>query len=518
MKYLLIIICFLYQSSCKAGNPVTEASAKNKKELLPSAKILSSKSTGLNIDLSSLKQQDVNYIGFNVDNTFGTCNISDTKYTGLIDQMSPAVLRFPGGSISNFYHPEGKGNGFKPEEFILQEANITKNLQKLLMKNEKLSERPNFITDFTTLAKHLQCEVIYVANITSGSISESLNILKHFKDNGIKVRGVELGNELYLTGYKQIVPDASKYIELAVPFANAIKSAYPDIPIAIPAESRGIEKPNYNSAWNSQLSQASFYDAIVVHVYPDEPECPQDNLGDMFNCSLTSLTNFANNSFPTNLSTFSDQFRNKRIWITEWNMKKPGKNIGSTVLQALYAADFFLELNDWNKNNSKLDIAMYHNLSADEFGYSLVNPKDGGYVANTAFYTFKLLSVLAKQNWKVSIFNQDDLKIGIFYNESSQKLHVFILNENNKTIPLSTINITNKKTTVSTLKTTMESFNGTKLYTTSNETGFINGIDNFKDSQDVRANVNSFQMNPVSEMKNEIQPYSFTRISFDLKP
>jgi len=110
----------------------------------------------------------------------------------LFDQLSPDVLRFPGGTLANKYHFSKPGYGFSNADF-------------------KRSE--NYIVDFVKLVKTLKKEpkVIYVYNMfdhfkganEAELIKENFDALQYLINNGINVVAVELGNEFYL--YNEII-------------------------------------------------------------------------------------------------------------------------------------------------------------------------------------------------------------------------------------------------------------------------------------------------------------------------
>ena len=67
--------------------------------------------------LNSIKVGNASHkkLGFNTSNTFHIpLNEKDIE---LISSLHAEVLRFPGGTIGNFYHPKGSGYGLIPSEF-----------------------------------------------------------------------------------------------------------------------------------------------------------------------------------------------------------------------------------------------------------------------------------------------------------------------------------------------------------------------------------------------------------------
>jgi len=517
MKYFVLLVIILFKSSCSAQNNVKDG--KNKSSSIAQVLVTAPDKLEYSIDLSTLKASNLDLLGFNSANTFANCDINDSQYKDLVSQLAPDLLRFPGGSIANFYHMDGKGYGFKKQDFVLNEGSVSKHVNNMLRKNDELKITTNYIDDFIALAKSVNAEVLYVANITSGTPEEAIKIITYLKDHNLKVKGIVLGNELYLNGYKKIVPNASQFKEIAMPFVKEFRKTYPTIPIAIPAESKGILKMNYESEWNNEMSKENFYDAIVIHVYPDEPKCPTDNLTELFNCAQKDLSNYLNTIFPQRLSFFASQYSGKRMWITEWNMKKPGNNIGSTNLQALYAAQFLMKVSEWNSKNKRIDLTSFHNLSSDEYAYSIINPSSNGYIANPAYYTFKLYSVLSHKLWQYASYNKGNVNAGVYYNKENNELHFFIINNTSKDLDLANVTISVGKQKVRTSKISSQHYSGKTLYATDQVAGFLDDTANFSDKEEVLKKYNTFSIsNVLVKQPNTIPAYSFTRISYQLNP
>ena len=52
-------------------------------------------------------QINPNLFGFCTSNSFTYVNTYETSFLSKVESISPKVLRFPGGTIGNFYHPKG---------------------------------------------------------------------------------------------------------------------------------------------------------------------------------------------------------------------------------------------------------------------------------------------------------------------------------------------------------------------------------------------------------------------------
>ena len=67
----------------------------------------------ISCSIISYAQINSNLFGFCTSNSFTYVNTYDTSFLSKVESISPKVLRFPGGTIGNFYHPKGEAYGFR---------------------------------------------------------------------------------------------------------------------------------------------------------------------------------------------------------------------------------------------------------------------------------------------------------------------------------------------------------------------------------------------------------------------
>lgn len=515
MKYLLITLLITSSTVCNQAGTYSGGAAGTSDNKESKA---SSAGFSCNLDIKNMQPNSLLKLGYNMDNLFHTANVENTSFLNLVKQLNPELLRFPGGSLSNYYHPQGKGYGMRLDEINLKDSKIRDNVTRLTQLNNKIPEGPNYLDAYIKLLKTVHAQVLYVVNITSGNTTEALEVITKLRSEGIRIRGVSLGNELYLGTYKTVVPDIESFIQLAKPFAAAIRQQYPDIPIGVPAESQGILRESFNSKWNNRLSEESFYDAAEIHVYPDESDCSDNTLNGFFDCANQKLTDYAENILPTRLNAFSQQFNGKKLWITEWNLKKPGQALGGTLLQSLYAAKFFLTCNNYNSGNNQLEMLTFHNLCADEAGYSLINPDGNAFSANTAFYSMRLFAPLATATWKYKDLSKDGITCASFYNDNTGKMYLYFINTSATAIPLSNINISQKGEKKNYTDISSICLSGKSLYATIQKAGYLSNMDGFNDKSEVMSKYTTLSTGQEKDgMPSDLPAYSLTRISLNIK-
>ena len=72
-----------------------------------------------NFSSVSQNKEDVinqNLFGFCTSNSFTYVDTYDTSFISKVEQINPKVLRFPGGTIGNFYHTNKEAYGFNTSD------------------------------------------------------------------------------------------------------------------------------------------------------------------------------------------------------------------------------------------------------------------------------------------------------------------------------------------------------------------------------------------------------------------
>lgn len=410
----LLLILFTCCSGNKILNPATY---ETDKLILETARA------------SSLKG---NFFAFNTANLFTFFNAEDASFLPTVSILNPEMLRFPGGTIANFYHPAGKGYGFRKSDINTREGGIDTNINNLLVEQDALKDTSNFIRRFIPFAKSLNTKIIYVANILTGKISETIQSLQLLQSSGLTIEYVELGNEFYLNAYKDLVPDANAYVNRAKPFAEAIRQKFPAIKLSVPAEAKPHRAVNKSAGWDLVLSKFSFYDAVSIHIYPDFKNCASEKNSLNLGCYSKEVNQFLFQIYPDYLERTTRLFQNKPLLITEWNIAKPNRIFGNTMLHGLYTALFQLENMRLNSKNPAVQLMCFHNLASKENAYSLLTPAnlDKSHPHSVNYSVFRMLSYVAKESVFIpsGISKQNFNQIKVYAFLRYGKYHVYILN------------------------------------------------------------------------------------------
>ncbi len=411
-----------------------------------------------------------NLLGLTTSNSFTFFDVSDTSFTNKVIELRPKVLRFPGGAVGNFYNYGLAAYGLKIKEIEENHAGgFYKRAKGLLRISKKLKHDQNYIDDFINLVELTKSKVILVANMFSKN-DDILLMIDKFKFHNIDILGIELGSELSNKSYYDKGYNINKYIEDAQLIAKKIKKKHPEINIGVVAAPIIKQNNHRHSIWNRRLADLSFYDAIIVHSYAKLIK-GKDLYGQMiselkektttkesFEVYNNRAVKFLNEDFIKEISSYNKIFSNKSIWITEWNLQI-SKTTASTMLQALFVANYFLEIASNNKFKN-INLTTFHNLAGRDYSGSILMNRNDTFQIHSTYQSIKMISpvffgkksTILKKKSKKNIFVYD-----IFY-EKKLKYKIVINWQNDKKYKFKSNNIFK-----------IESYYSEKIYEKDNE-------------------------------------------------
>ncbi len=131
------------------------------------------------------------------------------------------------------------------------------------------------INTLVAIAGDIGVPVVIPADIYDSTPQEAVDRIKAHLDAGVKVAGVELGNETYLPQYRDRISSPEEYMTMARLLRDAIKHIAPSMPCGIvmaptasmrDPDSAGVH-PKYLTRWNEVVLRETWPDAIVLHSY-----------------------------------------------------------------------------------------------------------------------------------------------------------------------------------------------------------------------------------------------------------
>ena len=329
-------------------------------------------------------------LGYNTANTFTYNDDQKQELFSIIEKVQPELLRFPGGTIANFYHPGNNNYGFKGNDTLQIVGNVSNHLKKLM--SEERNETENYLERCVELCQQTHSSVLLVANILNGTITELESMISTLQENNIEIAGIELGNELYLKAYKNRIPNVNAYIELCKPFAEHLKKYHPTIPISVCVESRGDDSVVSEDNWNAVLARENFFDAVAFHYYFRCGACEAENENERNTCFLENVQKEYSEEFEKTVDGIKNLFPQQSLWLTEFNLFEPGKNFGGTNAQALILLEFTLRM----QHSNKIEKIILHNLAGIDKPFSGITIKDNSITANPWFRLYESIILKLK--------------------------------------------------------------------------------------------------------------------------
>ena len=346
--------------------------------------------------------------GFCTSNTFTYIDTHDSLFIDKVNNFSPYVLRFPGGTIGNFYHPKAEAYGFKVSDVLeCYSGRFSNRVHVLKQAAKQRGHTSDYLEDFIKLSKRLNSKVIVNANVLSSEKDEIIYMLNEFKQAGVEVLGVELGSELSNRAYKKKIESVHDYILIAKNYSEHIKSFFPDIKIGVVAAPIKDDIPDRIQDWNMILSKEIFYDAIIHHSYHKVVDGVEDagvmisedtisnSDKDRYDLYKERILKELTIGFPKRIKQYNDIFKDKEIWITEWNLQMT-QTTGNTLFQSLFVSHYMLNLLQDSSLRS-VNIATYHNLAGRDLSASIFQKKNKTILTHSTYMPFNIISQIFSQ-------------------------------------------------------------------------------------------------------------------------
>lgn len=373
----------------------------------------------------------------------------DSGFVQLLREMRPHSLRFPGGTVANYYHPHLPVYGYKSNE-IPHGLGVLYKVQ--------FERKENILYNFIRLAKQVNCGAVFCANVLTGTTAETLFVLDELSKNNIPIYGVELGNEFCLLPYrKDVFVTEQVYIDKIKNTAAAIRQKYPNLKIAVVAgvpteEEDKTQRSNFMRQWNIGLSKVNFYDGYVFHYYAACKPCDDDDFFEnVYSKNLTALAPFQSNQLQNMQRIYQSLYgENRKLWLTEWNVSN-GEYLDNTFVQGAFVYEQFLEMIAINaKQNNYIDISSLHaidGLITIFKGKQKPVFSKGNDNASVQYFAFKFLATTLSQNTnrcETSMTSEDkeihkNLVCQVFRNTQNNATYLHFVNRSAKEIELSII-------------------------------------------------------------------------------
>ena len=335
-------------------------------------------------------------MGFNAATAFYEFLLDDTVRLKHTKKIFPTILRFPGGSIANYYHWE-TGNIQIPVK--ANSSAYTRMMSRVADYSRKRHPTGVYIEKMTSFSRKVGAEILLVPNLETSSIASQSAWFKSMKNHQIVPRYVELGNEFWVAmlndpnvidqfpDVRSAMKAMESYLAGIRPYLSknaqiAVQGAASDYYALSPVGRRNsLIWRMFN--WDRDLENAPWFDAITIHLYPR----PEVVVGRRF----TDLAENIDHIFPATMARIdtgldrtvaSIKRRNpgKEIWVTEWNpnhlqFSLENRDPGLTGMMMHLTARMFLAF----LRHPEITMSTFHMLSFNGQIYSVFSFKNGRY-------------------------------------------------------------------------------------------------------------------------------------------
>jgi hypothetical protein len=379
LNYLGILSIVLLTGAIACGSkgkPNIAADSTTQPKQVASTIIVDAQLSGTTRNLSP------NFTCFNV-NSVQIESWQRPEFLAAVNRIKPATLRIPGGDVGNYWDWQRGG--------LIEDISILPDGLPFFLRFRARQYTASKLTDYQAGLQGTKTKPIFMLNMLTSSLQSQLAMLRSARDLGITVEFIELGNEFYfnINNYKQVFPTPQEYALQASQWIAAIEQEFPQARISVLGVVPEPDKPERLQLWNQTVLNSALpaADAITLHIYPDtgltsEPERTTYPWFEASEVPIILGEPFRNWQNLRNDRNFKIIPRNKRIWVTEYNLfedlfpngtsNPPEPRVAGSWTHGLYnlaMSLLFLE-------ESRIELACNHSLlESSIFGAILANDK-----------------------------------------------------------------------------------------------------------------------------------------------
>lgn len=297
----------------------------------------------LSSNLGTARQITPYFLGYN-NIPIHSPSWNDPDVVQAATQMKPGTLRYPGGTIANYW--DWRTGWFLPQapgSFLSSPRSIYR-LQELQIAVNATGAVP-----------------LYVLNMLTSDLNSQLEMLRTASSMGLPVKFIELGNEFYLStpdDYVTKFPTGADYGSMATNWIQAIRAEFPNVQIAavggVPSDGFGTSRV---ATWtNEVLQNLQGADALTWHPYVSVQQGSITS-GDATDVGeqLQGITSSRWQQFESIAQSLPS---NLKIWITEYNFVDPSKQVFYKWIDGVFAAKMSLSF----LVDERTELACYYDM------------------------------------------------------------------------------------------------------------------------------------------------------------
>ncbi len=246
-----------------------------------------------------------------------------------VTQTAPAVLRFPGGSLANYYdwrdgqlHLDPRPNSSSYYKFWVDLA------QRIAQAHPSGTHYEQYVSFAQQVGN---ADILIVPNLETSSISEQTAWFNTLASENMTPKYIELGNEFWVAmggdpNVMKVWPDEPTSMNVMHQYVQAFAPIVgTDAKFAVQASGASYNyQPNDPHPfiqrlikWDEALAPADWFQAVTVHLYPDPNRIASEAGSPSRDQLFTLLMGRSDQGIDRALNNIAKQLPGKEIWVTE---------------------------------------------------------------------------------------------------------------------------------------------------------------------------------------------------------
>ena len=232
-------------------------------------------------------------------------NYANSKVMNLVKTIKVPLLRFPGGTVSNYY--DWKTDlPILPKDIKLGKGFINK------WKQHIANKRQFGFANYAKMVKQFNIESLLVFNIREDSVKSHLDRLQHRIESGIGIAAIELGNENYLK------PNYGGFTKNADEYSARCNKVYLELNKQDPNTTFGINITHETggSKWNNTVMKDNKTGNVFLHPYV----AISREWKEQIDWTIMRSILFGYTRLGKMLKTYTDAYPTTPVYLSEWGM------------------------------------------------------------------------------------------------------------------------------------------------------------------------------------------------------
>jgi hypothetical protein len=317
--------------------------------------------------------------------------------TSLKDRMPLGNLRFPGGTVGNFY--DWSTDGFYGDSYTFESPS----------RQNGYEDGFKFgFEDYASLCLESGATSTLMFNVINDSPDKAASRLQNRIDAGLTVDVIELGNENFFSeqamgniAETDHIASVDAYIYHTKAMTTALKAVDPDIKVAV-----NIDRHSWGGEWNSAVASETYYDGTIVHPYVKVN-------GFLFNEASAKEILASYREIQDNLTNYEAGFGTTPLYCTEWSVLSDG--IPINFLQVLGVGDLMFGLIEGNDRGIVKQLGIHMLYQNDKYVESTLYFREDGTITRTQLGVFyeKVTSLFTGSSIYTALGKSGDIDTGI---------------------------------------------------------------------------------------------------------